>query len=90
MKRQYGDQLLCELNYTDQAPRQYMYNVMVANKALAVFDTADEALRFAMHNIFIGTNDLEHARHAIENGHDWRYAYGFSDLHIVPVAKRKD
>ena len=67
---------------------RYMYNVMVEGSALAVFDTADEALRFAMHKVYLGPDGFNQARATLERGEETRYAYGFSTVHIVPVKKR--
>lgn len=67
---------------------QYMYNVLVEGKASAVFDTADESLRFAMHHTYLTTNGLEQARTALERGERFVYGYGFSSVDIVPVKKR--
>lgn len=70
------------------AQRQYMYNVMVEGKAIAVCDTADEALRFSMHHVYLAHHHFDPAREKLERGEEFRYAYGFSTVHIAPVAKR--
>ena len=67
---------------------QFMYNVMVEGKANAVFDTADESLRFAMHHVYITPNRLEQARTTLERGEPFRYGYGFSSVDILPIKKR--
>lgn len=67
---------------------EYMYNVMAEGKANAVFDAADEALRFSMHHVYLATRHFEPARAALERGEDFFYAYGFATVHIVPVKKR--
>ncbi len=67
---------------------RYMYNVMVLNEANAVFDTANEALRFAMHHVYLGPNGFAQAEKGLENGEKFSYCYGFASVDIVPVRKR--
>jgi len=67
---------------------EYMYNVMAEGKASAVFDTADESLRFAMHHVYLDRRHFDTARAVLERGEEFRYAYGFATAHIVPVKKR--
>lgn len=67
----------------------YMFNVEVEGKANAVFDTADEALRFAMHHVYLSNGTLQQAIDTLNQGQLFMYSYGFSGVNIVPVTKRR-
>jgi len=66
-----------------------MYNVMVENKANGVFDTANDAMQWAMSYAYLGLQSLRYSIQKLERGEEFRYAYGFTTVHIVPVAKRQ-
>jgi len=71
-----------------------MYNVMVENKANGVFDTANDAMQWAMSYAYLGlrvaiTPIWHDGMQKLERGEEFRYAYGFTTVHIVPVAKRQ-
>ena len=66
-----------------------MYNVMVENKANGVFDTANDAMQWAMSYAYLGLQSLRYGMQKLERGEEFRYAYGFTTVHIVPVAKRQ-
>ena len=68
---------------------QYMFNVVVEGKANAVFDTADEALRFAMHHVYLSNSKTQQAKSILNQGQVFGYSYGFSSVNIAPIAKRK-
>ena len=42
-------------------PVSYMFNVEVEGKANAVFDTADEAVRYAMHHVYLQAHEFQSA-----------------------------
>ena len=67
----------------------YMFNVEVEGKANAVFDTADEAVRYAMHHVYLQAHEFQSAVDTLNRGHVFMYSYGFAGVNIVPVAKRK-
>lgn len=70
---------------------EFMYNVVVEGKGQAnqVFDSADEALRYAMHFTYLPFSNLGTATAMLKQGQEVSYSYGFSSVHIVPVSKRK-
>jgi hypothetical protein len=72
-----------------QEPVEYMFNVEVEGKANAVFDTADEAVRFSMHHVYLSSGRTQQAIDTLNQGQVFMYSYGFSGVNIVPVAKRK-
>lgn len=67
---------------------QFMFNVVAEGKANAVFDTADEALRFAMHNVYLSPSAMDGAKQLLEQGEPYSYAYGFTGISITPIAKK--
>lgn len=67
----------------------YIFNVEVEGKASAVFDTADEALRFSMHHVYLSSGRFQEAVDTLNQGQCFMYSYGFGGVNIVPVAKRK-
>lgn len=67
---------------------QYIFNVVAEGKANAVFDTADEALRFAMHHVYLSPSVMDGAKQLLEQGEPYSYAYGFTGVSITPVAKK--
>ena len=72
----------------DNFRREYMFNVEIEGKANAVFDTADEAVRFAMHHIYLSREKSSEAIDVLNQGQVFMYCYGFAGVNIVPVAKR--
>ena len=72
-----------------QEPVAYMFNVEVEGKANAVFDTADEAVRFSMHHVYLSSKKTQEAIDTLNQGQVFQYTYGFAGVNIVPVAKRK-
>ena len=66
-----------------------MYNVMVENKANGVFDTANDAMQWAKSYAYLGLQSLRYGIQKLERGEEFRYAYGFTTVHIVPVSKRQ-
>ena len=73
----------------DAVGREYMFNVEVEGKANAVFDTADDAVRFAMRYVFLSAGRIQEAIDTLNQGQVFQYCYGFAGVNIVPVAKRK-
>lgn len=67
---------------------EFMFNVVAEGKANAVLDTADEALRFAMHHVYLSPSVMDGAKQLLEQGEPYSYAYGFTGVSITPVAKR--
>lgn len=67
---------------------QYTFNVVAEGKANAVFDTADEALRFAIHQVYLSPSVMDGAKQLLEQGEPYSYAYGFTGVSITPVAKK--
>ena len=72
-----------------QEPVEYMFNVEVEGKANAVFDTADEAVRFSMHHVYLSSGKTQEAIDTLNQGQVFQYGYEFAGVNIVPVAKRK-
>jgi hypothetical protein len=64
-----------------------MFSVAVEGKANAVFDTADEALRFSMGHVYLSPSAMDGAKQLLERGEPYSYAYGFAVARITPVAK---
>ena len=67
---------------------EYYFNVN-CDKANGVFDTADEALKFATHHVWMSPNNIPLAKDLISEGSIYRYAYEFCGCEIIPVAKRR-
>ena len=61
---------------------KYMFNVEVEGKANAVFDTADEAVRFAMHHVYLGYVNFQIAIDTLNQGQVYMYSYGFSAVNM--------
>ena len=69
--------------------REYMFNLMVEGKANEVYDTADEAVRMAMHHVYLSPPRFQEAVDTLKQGQVFTYSYGFSWVDIIPVAKRR-
>lgn len=69
--------------------REYMFNVEIEGKTNAVFDTADQAVRYAMSYVYMTPTWFQQAVDMLNQGQVFRYGYGFSVVNIVPVAKRR-
>lgn len=67
---------------------KFMFNVVAEGKANAVFDTADEALRFAMGQVYLSPSVMDGAKQLLERGEPYAYAYGFTGVNVTPVAKK--
>lgn len=67
---------------------EFMFNVVAEGRANAVFDTADEALRFAMHHVYLSQSVMDGAKQLLEQGEPYSYADGFMGVSITPVAKK--
>lgn len=72
-----------------QEPVEYTFNVEVEGKANAVFDTANEAVRFSMHHVYLSSGKTQEAIDTLNQGQVFQYGYEFAGVNIVPVAKRK-
>lgn len=68
---------------------EQMFNVTVEGKTSAVFDTADEAVRYAMHHVYLAPYRFQEVVDTLNQGQVFKYCYGFNEAHIVPVAKRR-
>jgi hypothetical protein len=66
---------------------EFMFSVAAKGKANAVFDTADEALRFSMGHVYLSPSAMDGAKQLLERGEPYSYAYGFAVASITPVAK---
>jgi hypothetical protein len=66
---------------------EFMFSVAVDGKANAVFDTADEALRFSTGHVYLSPSAMDGAKQLLERGEPYSYAYGFTVAGITPVAK---
>ena len=67
-----------------------MFNVEVEGKANAIFDTADEAVRFAMNHVYLSSGLKQQAIDTLNQGQSYMFSYGFSGVNIIPIAKRKE
>jgi hypothetical protein len=61
------------------------FQVQVENKATQDFDTADEALRWAMGHVYLSPNAMIQGKEVLNAGSVYRYCYGFCSVNIVPV-----
>lgn len=83
------DQLAATIASVKGGAAEYMFNVDVEGKANAVFDTADEAVRYSMHHVYLSAAKFQEAVDTLNQGQVFMYSYGFAGVNIVPVAKRR-
>lgn len=67
---------------------EFTFNVEIEGRALAVFDHASEALRWATHYVYLSEDWVSNAILALESGEGFSYGYEDSYVNIVPVKKR--
>jgi hypothetical protein len=61
------------------------FQVQVENKATQDFDTADEALRWAMGHVYLSPIRFEDGKDLLNSGRVFSYCYGFAGVDIVPI-----
>ena len=73
---------------TDKAEQEMAervrFNVDIEGHSRSEFDSADEALRFAMGHVYLSPSDFESGREILASGRVFSYCYGFSGVNIVP------